>query len=162
MLSVIFFPGNKISKYQEAALHCQKLHWDKLQRGLPGMLQWHLQAGLLNLLSLGLTLHCGAARQAAPARAAVPVPELPRSRACRLRRPPAAVRCRGPVRAALGWDARAREPGRAGRSWRRWDRPSRSAVHWLSPRSPRPQAFEAVGRATSGSLRGAELVAEGR
>lgn len=32
MLSVVFFPGNKISKYQEAALHCQKLHRDKLQR----------------------------------------------------------------------------------------------------------------------------------
>ncbi|XDA72268.1 hypothetical protein R6Z07F_002558 [Ovis aries] len=67
-----------------------------------------------------------------------------------------------PQCAASALNARALKQGRAGRSWRRRGKPLRSAGHWLSPHSHRPQAFETAGRATSGSRRGAELVAEGR
>lgn len=65
----------------------------------------------------------------------------------------------GPLAKALG--APAREIRRAGQSWRRRGKPSQSAVHWFSPHSPRPRAFETAGRATSGRRRGPELWQKG-
>lgn len=157
MLSVLlFFRETKSPNTKKLLCTAKSCIGAGCQQDHPDTLQWHLQAGSFKLPSLGPTPHCGAAPQPALARAALPAPRRLRSCAS----PPTLPSSRS----ARPWPStrvRASEGGRAEVGGGR-GRPLPSAVHWLSPRSPRPQAFETAGRATSGSRRGVELVAERR